>query len=192
MAERHEAGDQFAPRCGEIEIQESETHAPRTAAPERGERKADLGQIFDPGIATAGPGQDDRIGPAGLDDAPQPVLIAAGLVHHRDQFQPAFGEPGLQALQQRQEERLAILVVVGMRLQQEGDGMGGALAQAAPGLIRRVFQPRGGIEHPLRVSAFTPARPFKARDTVPIDRFRWLRKAADVQLLSLRFRRQAT
>ena len=48
------------------------------------------------GSTAARPGEDDRIGPARLDDAAQALLIAAGLVHHRDEFEAALGESRLQ------------------------------------------------------------------------------------------------
>ena len=116
----------------------------------------------------------DRVGPARLDDAAKPLLlVVARLTHDDHQVEAPLGEPRLQADQERDEERLAVLLVARMRLQHEGDGMGGALAQAPARLVRRIVQlaSRRRARAP-RVSALTSARPFKARETVPIDTFR--------------------
>ncbi len=60
-----------------------------------------------------------------------------------------LGEHRLDALQEGDEKRLAVFVIAGMRLQQEGDRMGSALAQVAAGLIRRVVEPCGCFQNAL-------------------------------------------
>ena len=69
--------------------------------------------------------------------------------HHHDQVETALGEAHLQAGQERDEEGLAILLVARMRLQHEGDRMGGAAAQVPARLVRRVVELFGGFEHAL-------------------------------------------
>jgi hypothetical protein len=99
------------------------------------------------GVIAARPGEDDRVSPARFDHAAEPLRLTAGPVHHHDQLEAALRESRLQPLHERHEERLTVLVIAGVRLEQEGDGVGRSLAQAAARLVRRVIQLRCSFEH---------------------------------------------
>ena len=112
--------------------------------------KPDLDQVVDAVVLAAGRGEHDGVGAARFHHAAQALLlVVARRAHHDHQVESVFGELRLQAGEERNEERLAILLVARMRLQHEGDRLGGAAAKVAARLVRGVVQLARGIEHAL-------------------------------------------
>ena len=95
-------------------------------------------------------GEHNSIGPARFHDAAQALLlIVARRAHHDDQVEPAFREVCLQAGEEGDEERLAIVLVARMRMQHEGDRLSGAAAQVPARLVGCVVELAGSVEHAL-------------------------------------------
>ncbi len=98
--------------------------------------KPDLGQVVDAVVLAAGRGEHDGVGAARFHHAAQALLlVVARRAHHHHQVESVFGELRLQAGEERNEERLAILLVARMRLQHECDRLGGAAAKVAARLV---------------------------------------------------------
>ena len=75
VAARDQAVDRLGARLLEIEVERGVGLAAGSAAAERGEGEADLGEIVDALVLAPRPGQHDRVGPARLDDAAQALLL---------------------------------------------------------------------------------------------------------------------
>ena len=90
------------------------------------------------------------VGEAPLDDpAKVGERILVGAAEKDDQIEPAGREIRLQAVEHRHEERLALRRALTVGGDHEADHAGGALAQAAARLVRRIAERLGGLEDAL-------------------------------------------
>src|SRR5262249_55666806 len=137
----------------------------RLAASESDERRPSLEKIFDPFIEAPRLADDDAIGEATLDEAAEMLVVAlVGAAHQHHDIEPAAGEELADAVEDAHENGVGERHLA-VRLEDEGDHVGGALAEAPSRLVGRIVERARRLEHaPARLLADVAATVEGARD----------------------------